>query len=73
MSDLHHHTNITRHQSDPRASRVVPVSPNSRGVALVVNGEVYARYATAWEAEDAKRLFDDYWPAAAGVSVGGGK
>ena len=75
MSDQDFHTaNISKHQSDPRARRVVPVSPHSRGIPMSVDGVVYARFQSTREANEAKALFVQHWPAARGVlvSVGGG-
>lgn len=74
MSDQDFHTaNLQKHQSDPRARRVVPVSPHSHGIPMSVDGVVYARFSSTREANEAKALFVMHWPAARGVlvSVGG--
>ena len=70
LTDEHHHDAVLRlHQANPRHRIVTPVSPNSRGVLLTIDGLPYARFADADAAQDAAALIGEFFPGAAGKTV----
>lgn len=73
MSLTPHEAGIARLRADVRSQIVVPVSPNSSGIPLLVDGRVYARFGCDEEARSAAHLLKDCWPAAEGRRIAVGR